>query len=172
MLVCESSCCAHLGLNQTVSFHYIVHAPYVRARHKGVNQKEGLNKSCYHNRCGGFSLGLLSYNSSSFRAKPWARVLRHCGVFKPSSAVKGMQRSLKIRERTSCPGEMPGCWSAVNEGLFSVSAVPTGKVLCFLLYFKTRSQPGSLLLSSDFFLTHIWALEMCKHMRNMRYESE
>ncbi|CAJ1076572.1 Hypothetical predicted protein [Xyrichtys novacula] len=39
-----------------------------------------------------------------------------------------MQRSPKIRKRTSCPGEMPGCWRAVNEGLFSKSS--TGSAVC------------------------------------------
>ncbi len=80
-----------------------------------------------------------------------SQTLWHGGVFKPSSAVKGMQRSPKTRKRTSCPGDLPGCWSAVNEGLFSVSAAPTGKVLCLLLHFKTQSQPWS---SVFFWCTH------------------
>ena len=55
------------------------------------------------------------------------RAVWHSGASQPSSAVKGTQRSLEIRNRTSCPGETPGRWSAVNECLFSVSAVPSGE---------------------------------------------
>lgn len=108
----------------------------------------------------------ISDNAGSFRAKPWAvrRVLWHRGMFQPSSAKKGMHGSLKIRKRTSCPGEMPGCRSALNEGLFSLSATSTGKVLCFLLQPITQNQPRSLVFSTVYFwctYDHRW--EVTRH---------
>lgn len=57
----------------------------------------------------------------------------------PRLQWKARKGSHKIRKRTSCPGEMPGCCSVVNEGLFSGSAVPTAQVLCLSFHFKTHS---------------------------------
>lgn len=65
----------------------------------------------------------------SSRARRW--LFRHIfcssGVLQPSSAAKGMQRSPKIKKRTSCPGDAPVYVGGQSmKACLWLSAVPTG----------------------------------------------
>jgi len=95
---------------------------------------------------GWFSLPLSGYNRSSFTDEAWAACDECCGTpvrFSPSSAVKGMQRSFKIKKTTSCPGDAPGRWEGSEWRLVSVKCCThKGKCCAFLKHLKThRTEP-------------------------------
>lgn len=101
----------------------------------------------------------------SSRARRW--LFRHIfcssGVLQPSSAAKGMQRSPKIKERTSCPGDAPVYVGGQSmKACLWLSAVPTGGSPARFDKHSEKISVAFSLVEDSFFTLHSTQMQPCR----------